>query len=290
MKKSILFASLCAGLILTACSTEDPVYTSTQGFNVANLILPINENEDPFVQTGTITFEVESYSQMLKVATSELIINNKNYSFNTQQMSYGITEYGGFSFAAPYVYDGDNRIQSLRGVVTYNINNPKSLGIDSNISGVNGVADFGVACLVQYNIPDVAVVKTIQREAYYAGTVDTSVSGQDPFTSKSAIFRVILDLEKRNATVVVYNAKFNSQMPQLTFVLKDLDLIYTDNGYEIKGEEIVPIGADGSPYPGFPFNTFHFVAKGNDLSAADIDFTVSGRFKGKFSGSFLSQN
>lgn len=289
MKRNAILAASCLLVMMASCSSDDPVMQQSVGYNTVNLVMPLQEDAEAFVQNGSYTFVTESYSQTLNVATQGVTVNNRNYPFTSQSLSYsGMLP--NISFNAPYIYTDNIRFQGLNGLVTTAVYTPAYLNINNSVlSGVAGISDFGVACLIQYEIPDVAMVKTIQREAYYAGNTDTTVSGGDPFSSKSAVFRVILDIEKQKATVVVYNAKFNSQMPSLTFILRNLDIEYTHEGYNIKGENIIPEEVTGTPYPNFPFTKFDFKATGKALSDTEIDFTVAGRFHGHFTGTFLIQ-
>lgn len=59
------------------------------------------------------------------------------------------------------------------------------------------------------------------------------------FTTTTTTYSVKLT-STTEAEVTIYNAQFNSQMPQLTMTLEKVPVVITSNGYEVKAESVVP--------------------------------------------------
>lgn len=214
MKKTIVPVAAASALLLTSlasCSSSDPKFETTVSYNTYSLVVPLDENQKPYAEAGQFTFVIESYASTLQAATDGVTVNNVKYPFQTSTLQMNGNSGYAFSFVAPYIYETNFRIQSLKGVVTQYINNAYGL---ASTPTVNGYPDSSVACMIQYEINDVALVKTFQREAYYKGTTQTTF-GEDTASSEDVVYRIVMDIKTGKATVVVYNAQFAPAMPKL---------------------------------------------------------------------------
>lgn len=284
MKKTLLMIP-AALMLLTSCSNDDPTLIQTWGMNAYNLITPVDENAAAYVQNGSYTFENDVYNATVKVGVNNVTVNNQSYKFTTSELPTKGSGYS-FSFSTPYVYlDNGVQVQSLSGLVTSLVNGPANLKLES-IPGISGVSDFGRACAVTFEISNVASVASFPREAYYTGKTDTTYPG-GVSTSDDIVYRVILDMEKSKALMVIYGAKFAEGMPKMTFILRDLDFKAVRGGYTLTGANVVPETADGALYPNFAFDNLTFRTTNKNLTEASFDFSVAGRFTGAFSGSYL---
>lgn len=285
MKKSLLMIPAATLLLLTSCANDDPTLVQTWGMNAYNIITPVGEDAEAYAQNGSYAFENDVYASTVKVGVNNLIINNVPYKFTTSALATTGNGYA-FQFSAPYIYlENGSQIQSFSGLVTSLINGPANLNIES-IPGISGVSDFGRACAVTFEIPGVANVASFPREAYYTGSTSTTYPGGEN-KSNDIAYRVILDMEKSKALMVIYGAKFAEAMPKLTFILRDLDFKAVRGGYTLTGENLVPETADGSLYPNFAFDNIKFSTTNKNLTDASIEFSVAGRFTGSFKGSYL---
>lgn len=288
MKKNFFILAAGLPLLLASCTNnDDPTFERTVGYNVCNLIVPVDQSQKPYAQTGSFTFVTESYAGTVKVGSEGVSVNNTTYPIQTSNLPMASTNAFSFAFSTPLLYgEGANyKIQDFSGQVTNVINSANLLNLPP-VPTVSGITDFGTACLINYEISNIALVKTFQREAYYTG-ITTSQFGSSSAESKDAVFRIILDVEKNKATAVIYNAQFAPMMPKLTFILRDLQLVYTRDGYKVSGENIVPEGVDKSPYPAFPFDSFTLSTSDKFLTTATIDFSVASKYQGQFKGSLL---
>ncbi|MCM1291055.1 MAG: hypothetical protein NC201_01640 [Prevotella sp.] len=289
MKKIIFLSGITCILAaaLSSCSSDDPKFQTTVGYNVLNLVVPIDNSVKPYCQKGVFTLVTESYAGTVDVSCDGITLSGKTYKFNTGTIQM---QGGGYTigFQAPYIYSPYGyKIQSLKGTISTLINGPQTFPFSlPAIPNIYGLSDFGVACLISYEIPEVAIVKTFQRESYYKGTNSTqSLAGS--FSAPQMVCRTVLDIDKNKGTVVVYYAQFNNDMEAQTLIIKDLDILFTKDGFKLTGENITPINPASQQLENLKIDNITFTANGENITNGSLEMKVANKYTTTFTGSLL---
>lgn len=293
MKKFTLGLFSAMLLTLGACSTDVEDQTQTVGYSTVNLVTPLNGGES-FASKGTYKFYFNLTQMKGTVSTSNLMIDNKAYTFQTDTISYG--------------YMGGNgmliRLQNLKGYLDGNKDMPLSEA-NFDITSYYYVSNISVPDYVQTPNPYPYVigqytagnwhVATFQEDASYFGVTTTTYAGEggavQGYENKEMLYRVIIDISKKTADVIIYNAKFAEPAPSLkAILLKDLKVTWGNGAYTIEGENVVPKVAEGTSWtenPTYVFNQFTMSTENKAMTKATMEYQVAGRFMGNFSGSYV---
>lgn len=177
---------------------------------------------------------------------------------------------------------------------------PREFSYDSYNNGywMNSIPPVLVG---QYEIGQDFSVKTFSCDNTYEGQTQTSYpnreGGKDSAFSKTIYYRVVLDVTKSKAYVVIYNAKF-SNVPaepiKPVVYLKDLDIIWGNGYYTIHGTNLPSYVIDGGKMDineDFTFSEFTMNTVGNEMVGANISYKVINsiggyniEYEGHFSG------
>ena len=105
------------------------------------------------------------------------------------------------------------------------------------------------------------------------------------------LYRVLIDLEKKTADIIIYNAKFAAAAPPLkAILLKGLKVTWGKGSYSIEGENLIPSVPEGGTWqenPRYVFNKFAFNTNGKTMTDANMSYLVAGMYTGQFSGSYV---
>lgn len=295
MKKIFLFAVL--GLAMTSCLDDDGEdVTNYVSYSTANLVIPAN-GEDPFV-LPSVNYKCEfNYTQgNLVVSTENLQLNLQSVlSFKSDPVDYF---YGNYAEGQVWKFNIDKISSILNGAydTDYDINNlsctlttayyaPQEMWTQTSLP-------FGTVAMLNYNIGNLYTVKTFPLKAYYSGTTTTHHPGEGgadvTFVNDAPLYGITIDAAKNKASVEFYNAKFAEAMPMsITFTLDNLDVKFTNRGYYITGENIVPVMA-GTPMERYTFDNFRLSCVDENLTKVNIEYNVAGN-KGEFAGSYIVQ-
>ncbi len=159
------------------------------------------------------------------------------------------------------------------------------------------LSPLGTLITVTFNVPGQYQVRAFPPRCYFGGTTVSTykdAQGNDKrYESTSAQFGLDMDVAARKATVTIHNAKFAEEMPgSLTRMeLKGLTIEGDrEHGYKLVGKDIIPVVGEGAaavPYKQFVFNEIEFHPTNNLMTLGECEFTVAGRYHGKFTGSFV---
>lgn len=151
----------------------------------------------------------------------------------------------------------------------------------SNSYWINNISPVLVG---QYEIGQDFSVKTFSCDNTYEGTTQTSypnmTGGKDSALSKTIYYRIVLDVAKSKAYVVIYNAKFsNSPKEPIKPVvyLKDLDITWGNGSYTVHGTNLPSYVIDGGKVdvnPDFTFSEFSMTTVGYEMVGANISYKV----------------
>lgn len=294
MKKITLGLFSAALLAMGACSTEVEDQTQTVGYPAVNLISPLNGGES-FATKGSYKFFLNLTQGKGTVSTTNLMIDNKAYSFQTDTVAYGYVGGNGMLI----------RMNNLKGYLDGNREMPLS-GVNFDITSYYYSSNIQVPGFSQF--PENAYpyvigqysagnwdVATFQEDASYYGETTTSYPGEggtvESFKNEDMLYRVIIDIDKKTAQVIIYNAKFAAPAPTLqAILLKDLKVTWKHGSYSIEGENVVPEVAEGGAWtenPKYVFNTFAMNTLNRSMTQAEMSYKVAGVFNGYFKGSYV---
>ena len=320
MKKTVFLLMASAGMLLSSCTMGSGENSRTVGYTTCNMITPLNGGE-PTLSYGSYVFSFDFNAGTAGVSTNTLMIDNKAYSFSTDPVKY--TDYGyrqviqgltglvnngnmeikdaTFMTAIPEIPENFNPTRIFtptekndKGVVSY---------LPGTIYAPN-VSSVGLMVVANYTMGNEYQVKTFTSDVFYTGDTSTSyqVDGASQVNqTKSIVYRIIMDIEKKKAALVMYNAKFSNspQEPEKAAIyVPGLDVNFTGNGYEITGTDIVPYMYEGSltmpdpdlytKYENYKFDSFRLSTTDKWLSSVMITYKVGGVYNGSFAGKYVT--
>lgn len=282
--KTKLFSTLlmACGLLFSSCNLEpDSESNYYPGeFPTCNFIKPASG--DAYAAYGNYVLTYYYYDNRLTVGTSNLLLGDSYSSFTTGYIGY---KEANFSNGVSVLSFSDGsaaklNINDLSGYTTTNFRMPEKDPLYKYVPVV--------PLVMQYNVGTEYQVKTFLPDAVYFGTTTiTTVSSGANFTNPDFLYRVIFNKDLKKADVVFYNAKFAERMPiTVSFALKDLDVKFLDNGYEISipaDEERIPLyyaGNDTEPFPSYTFTALKLTNTSPDLTSAAITYNINNMMQG----------
>lgn len=310
MKKILVLGSVAAMLAVSACSKDGYTEISQTLSGSAINIITNEEDGSVVVSPGNYTFKITMTdgSQSGYVTSPEMIANNTNLGFTSNEKSYQSTGYD--------VYFKD--IDATAGSTGMSINNSQILGISYYDPTFNpygfyydtteigdltfSLNNFNIMeTVARYSIGSSYRVNTFQTNTFFLGTTTTSynMAGvEHNYTTETITYRFILNKQKDSneytATMVMYNAKFsdNEREPlKVGIIVKGLDVEFKSDGIAISGQDIIPeiyeAGAT-TPYENFKFNNLEFKTTDPYYIHGVLDFKVAGMYTGHFEGQYLN--
>lgn len=308
MKKILFIGGISLLLGLSSCLKEGKNEITQTLYTSSLNIITNEETGEVVVSPGLYYYDLTVSSLTGTVSSTNLIFNNTNMDFTTPEVTYK-TSGSEIYFANPggtvltnmsltlnnsqfvalnylpkeyyetsYGYYINN---SFAGDYTYNINptfNPNT---------IKTVGRFFLGDNYRVNI--------YQADTFFRGKTTTtypSQEGIDTFETTEITYRFILDMEKKTAVMVIYNAKFsNTNEPwKNAIIVEGLEYVITKDGVSITGENLVPYLAEGNsttPFERFVFNNIDFHTTDDLYTQCELDFKVAGVFTGHFEGSYL---
>ena len=303
MKKILLYAVLIsAGLAATSCDREDNYYSQSFPIPAYNLFTAKDGSGSAFVGYGNYVFTTEMPANTITMSTSTMVLpNGTTTTFSTDPLSY----------TTRYIKLGDNnceeitmkssapvadmKISDLNCMLTKAAYNPGDIEVPGYKRVIPGWTYHFV--VMQYTCNNLWNVRTFWPDMTFAGVTTTEYPGMtDHFRNEDMTYRIYMHRGSNNeiqdkADIIFYNARFAPTMPEITVVIKDLDLKFDNVGYVIEGSNIAPYMVEAGALqeaPRFTFNKFELSVSG-DLTSAKADYTVAGVFKGSFNGSCIKR-
>lgn len=291
MKKQIAIAALSALILATGCNKESE---ANQTFNIAayNLVTSADPAVLPEVSGTRYVSTFDVGRGKLTFGVSNLMLGGQKLTFATDPAPYQSYNLnlgsGGYhniftTQASSAGMAGSTEIRNLKAELTTALYSPN---IALSAYPVSYPGDLTL--VASYQIGNYTV-RTFWPDASFAGIMSTTMGNADPERFEGVLFRVVMDMEKSTANVLMYNIKFSDKMPvQSCLVLKGLSLAFNHDGWVISGQDIIPSQIEGgteTPNPGFPFRKFEMTSEG-DLTVAEATFDVGSAFHGEFKGAY----
>lgn len=291
-------------MVMTSCQKDGEFHSSYSfGVPTINIVTSLADGTSEASQGG-YNFDMVNANGEISGAinTSKLIINGKNVDLRTTEIPVKADYYNYWFENLTGTVTGYQNLTNGNFHVTVQYNTPSSLKIEPS----EGLQQLPQTIIVgQYLIGDQYKVATFQQNTFFSGVTVTQYpngsGGMDTFTpsqgenDKPMVYQLSLDLEKNQADVIIYNAKFAPPSPSLTEVhIKGLNLDFTGGVVKVSGENIIPLVPEGEgeerelqEYDKFPFNNFELITTNDNLTNCAISYTVASVFKGQFNGSYL---
>ncbi|MDE5905500.1 hypothetical protein [Duncaniella sp.] len=253
MKKYLLSsAMLAATLSLTSClgssSGDEQTWTYNYGGDVCfNRVIDLQNGSEFIASSPSYNLKYTPADAQVEITLSNILLSQgaSPLSFKFPTMKYTQDALDGFIVTtgrsivpenaagnSPYVFDSF----TLR---TY-FGRPNYLG---SVYYIRYQLDIN-------NEPRYEVTTYSKRNAYIGPVTATDLEDNSVYTTANNIdaqadtyYLVILDQEKRTATLQVYNGKYSDSMTPLVFMVKDLPYTYTDYGYTIVAgtDNVLPV-------------------------------------------------
>ena len=299
MKKS-LFLTAVIGVLLTSCNTKTEENTWYDTFATYNHITDLSTGEVT-VSPGSYKFFYNYVTLKGNVSTENLTFANTNYSFTTEDTAF-----------TGYYFQGGGQISEFKNLQSNVVVGGMSLPLKNANLGwstmfywyynpddmiiIPGYArDPAYRCYVTgyYEMGDEYAVATFQSDLFFMGETTTSynIAGEDKtYTNTDMLYRIVMDIAKNKADMIIYQARFASEMPNplKAIVIPGLDLTFTPAGYILEGKDIIPSMLESNQLvemPAFTFNEISVNTTNKDMTKASINYQVAGRYAGSFTGS-----
>ncbi|MDE5789819.1 MAG: hypothetical protein K2H96_01130 [Muribaculaceae bacterium] len=314
MKKTFTIALALTSLLITSCDKE-PVNNTTETVATYNYVARVNldDTTEPVIKKGYYHFGLDNVNGTVSISTDMVDLgDDQDTGFTTESFKFTSALVFGFSDdleTHQYIIHGFDQfpctatngmqVTDLRFELSPILYTPPSINYEKDPTSALPQPDLtykerpkGYAPKIRYVLGNEYKVYTFWPDLYYCGVTDTEVLGdpESAFKNQDVGYRIKFDISKKKAQVVLYNVKFNQQMPEQKYlILPDLDVQFTHNGYIIEASNVNPLYIEGNKLmenPRFPFTTFKFVAEDNMVEAY-CDFTVAGRFHGYFTGKYM---
>ncbi len=290
----LLIGTACLGVCLISCSKETTSEQTTT-YNTYNLVTAVDGKSDPQVAKGSYGITYDLGTSLATIATNSLQLGtSSNGKFQAGGITYNsyLTDLGQIiQFPvklSPTLSTGSVDVTSIGGYVSNAL-----AGAVYNTPGIiSNSSPESVVVALSYNVGPDYKVRTFQKDICYIGATSTMYSDKDgkvqQYVNEDFTYRIVMDLDNKKATVVLYNAKFADKAPVLKgIVIEGLKLEFNNAGYTITGKDIVPkIWSDNTllENPKFIFNNFRFDATGEPLVTGRSVFEVAGMYTGSFNG------
>ncbi len=321
MKKTLLGALALSGLlfsgtVFTGCDSTPKDSTATVTYLTCNLITPLDGGAS-YATKGLYSFNFNLSQWKVAFTTGDLQTNDKRYSFVTNETDYlQFTPYNGM-------------VYYIKGF-TGNVDNSATLPLKDSYMWITSNFYYYPSAIIptythpslvfngeyiqpaligSYQVGEEFKVKTFMPDAFYAGTTHTTFptmgGAEGTYENKDMYYRVLVDVVKNKADVMICNARFSNseKEPLKAFVyLKDMDVTFGNGYYRITGADITPKLYEGGKfedYPSFNIKSFDMTTTGADMTGAVMDYivehtqqmgemTMTVTYTGHFTGSYAT--
>lgn len=307
MKKIIFGIAAFSMLTMNSCKDNDGTSTMSYPVSTYNLVTPYTGDTDPIVNAATYKFNFDLMAQTVAVSTELALSTSGVTSFVTNNIGYTGGLYQLNEAVAEDVLTPSGEIINIKANTAGTTNTSLDVTdfqclltvfpyIPPTVDGIEAVScPYGYEyAVMSYNLGDRYQVRSFWPDVTFKGSTTTHYpygTENKTFTNKDVLYRVKMDLEKKTATVIMYNALLAEEMPKAisNIVLKNLPVVFSNQGYSINAENVVPEvyeAGTATPNTRFVFNNFSLVVEG-DLTEAAISYKVANVYEGNFTGSYI---
>ena len=293
MKKSLLML-LCGATLVAMTTTsckedkrDQPMNTQRLRASLPSVIIPV-DNEQPAQLVTAIDygFTYDFLNSTWSIELAELNITNDDKLSFTSPSIYASGDYNlRLRYNSGFSAKNGATISDISATITSNYYWP-------GISNTTQSMPIGNIYSVSFNVTDKYTVRSFPRIACYGGTTRSQFNDNEESSSTEALYTATIDLNTKTAEIIIQNAKFAPGMPTIASMrLPGLSIREDrEKGYVISGKNIVPKVGEGlheTDYPNFTFDEIEFYPNNKEITQAYCNFTVAGRYKGAFAGSWI---
>lgn len=310
MKKIVLSLLAVGGLFLSSCNVGNGENYQNVAYSPTNLIIP-TDGSAPIMSQGVYPIKFD-FNDGTAAVSGALRMNDSEFSFIGDPVKYVDYGYKQVIKGVSGMFSKDNLemkngkfMISAYDALPENFNPMKVFTptVKSDKGGTTFLTGTLITPVSQgvpaifvgyYQMGDRYNVHTFSTDTFYCGTTTTGYA-----TSTNTVYRVIMDIANKKATLLIYGAKFADEMPSLSaIILPELDIVANSNGYEIVGKDIVPLVPESNslmgelsectPNENYIFNSFRMSTVDQMLTRVNMNYSVAGRFNGQFSGCYVN--
>ena len=289
MKKFLLFGGAALMLSLASCSSNDYENNQTIGTGALNLITNLSDGST-VVSEGSYAFKLKitSNSQTGTITVDNLIINNNNNNFTTEEQTYETNLYDAY-FKNPQTSTA--ALSNATFLLTPFFYVPQlfpGLPVSIQTSGYETIA--------QYTYNNNYQIKTFQKNTFFVGKTSPypSTSAEDEVEDIYYMLAITLSEKGNTASIFIFNLEMPNEEGKLTkmqFRLENLDVVFSSNGIQVSGTDVVPGVAQVTsptvnPDESYIFNNISFSTTSDDLTKATINYQIAGKYSKRFTGAY----
>lgn len=307
MKKLfIMGAAFAAAFALTSCDSDSDGNSSSATYNMQayNLYTPVSGGSAPFTGLSNYQFTLAFPGQTVSISVDGMPLpGGGSGNFTTVDMQTAVSqvkmndEYREMiAFSSENATASGMSVTSLQGLLTQTAYAPG----DQEIPGYKRLIPSQTLHypVMQYILADEWRVRTFWPDmTFHGSTTTTFPMDGSPYQNDNIAYRIVMGVDTKTyaltgkADLIFYNAKFAPPAPEITVVLKDIDVEFTSAGYTVSGSEIIPYMVEAGALqetPRYKFNSLRMECTG-DLTTAIINYQVADVFKGRFQGQSIQK-
>lgn len=249
--KLILSFLILPALLLTSCDDNDPNH------NTGSLTLGASDNIILSTYTPDNSLQVlpgANYRILVDydLMTCNVTVNDLQFDSQQSAISFTIPETRIAVSSSGWLIRRQEAftVETSRGTAT--ISN-FDLEFTMRVGGSSALA------MLEFDLDGKYHISTLLTTSNFVGTTSSTIIGnpdQDPFSTQTSTYSVIVNRETAKAQIRIYNPKFSNEMPSNlgTMVFDNIPVTFTSKGFAATPTEIIPeiATAGGSdPYPQF---------------------------------------
>lgn len=313
--KKILYAAIAAVSMFSLASCNnggDNYFTETHSIPSYNLITSEDGSDVAIVSLSNYFYTMKYPDNIVSLKVDDLLLGSTKGKFVTPEVPMSLKGINmndewvaeQISFSTKDVPE-NILVSDVNCILTQAAYSPEDIKIPMEVStGNEGGNPNNVRyyerlvpgatmhyTVMSYNYGD-KKVRTFWPDMTFCGSTSSVYPGMaEAFTNSKMSYRVYMHRNQDNsltgkADVIIYSASFANGMPDVTIVVKDLDVEFGTNGYEINGKNLIPYMVEAGQLqeaPRFKFNELKMEVSG-DLTDMYASFTVAGTMKANFIG------
>lgn len=303
MKKKFFVAATAALMTLASCESDGGTSTYTYSVPTYNLVTDDVAGGEPVVSGSIYKYNFDLMSGKVTMGSEIAVSTGNTVSFMTGSIPYAAgmykpdeqdSQYGEVIFIKALnagAESNEEKVSNLECQLTsFAYVPPEITGLPS-VSYPTGLK----YTLMSYNIGQSYRVRTFWHDMTFRGNTTTHYpdkSGSSKtYSNADVLYRVVMNVKEKKATVILYNAKLAEEMPNpiTNIVLKDLPLAFDGAGFSINAADVTPViyeAGVATPNTQFAFDKFTLRSVG-DLTSCTIFYKVAGKYEGEFNGSYV---
>jgi len=253
-------------VMMSSCNDDDTENRTTFMLPSFALVTDMQSNTSVYDATIKTDISIETFGSTADISVSGLNVEpGKELSFNTGDISMSLNKEGAYTATASGISASSSVIEDLRFMLYQRV----SLG---SITGVDYLVN------TTFTVDNRWKVRIVDNNCrFYGYSVIRTVGTESTYRTAEPQYLVRFDPEKGTADLYVYNARFDSKMPQaFDMVFPGIPFSMVQNGYSLHADELIPRIGD-VPYERYKITDLNVTGSFVDNSLT-VSFTCAGRY------------